>query len=384
MHAVESSWSGSSFSAARKGHWFSFERYELLPEERLLLREGEPIKLGGRVYDLLVSLVENGGRVLSSSDLYSRVWGKTVVEESSLRVQLSQLRKTLGDRPTGRSYIATLPGKGYCFVAPVMRLPIDPMNSASNVSEDVLVDACIQAEPLHRMVGREDDISSLMFLASRRRLLTVAGPAGIGKSAVAAEAARRCTPLFKNGFCILNLDELNDEDQVRRCINAALEAHLPQDSASQSHAPCDYRELMMVIDNCDRHVGYIEDVIGHLGRSHKSVHMMVTARKPLNLEGEFAVHLGPAAKLLTHPSTRRFTDANLPRLKSVRSGNAEGRAHMATTQVQPEQRPLRTSMGRFEVECLDRFHSPGNRQPPPRTGRVCLNRTDAASRPGHP
>ncbi len=93
-----------------------FGSFELLPDERRLLADGEPVTLGARAFDLLVALVARAGQLVSKNDLLTLVWPGVVVEENNLQVQVSRLRKLLGP-----SALATIPGRGYRFALPVER-----------------------------------------------------------------------------------------------------------------------------------------------------------------------------------------------------------------------------------------------------------------------
>src|SRR5262245_29924070 len=91
-----------------------FANFVLHPAERTLLRAAEPLKLGGRAFDLLVALVERRDRVVPKAELLDIVWPRLVVEENNLQVHVLGLRKLLGP-----SAIATVPGRGYRFVLPL-------------------------------------------------------------------------------------------------------------------------------------------------------------------------------------------------------------------------------------------------------------------------
>src|SRR5215831_16956300 len=97
----------------------SFGPYNLLARERLLTRDGAPVELGARAFDILIALVSRPNEVISKKELLSRVWSDVTVEESSLRFHMVSLRKALGDGKNGARYITTLAGRGYCFVARV-------------------------------------------------------------------------------------------------------------------------------------------------------------------------------------------------------------------------------------------------------------------------
>src|SRR5512144_3282556 len=87
---------------------YEFAPYRLEPAERRLLRAGEPVALTPKCFDLLVALVENGGRLLEKRDLLERVWPGHVVEEGNLSFTISELRKALGEGQNGQRYIETV------------------------------------------------------------------------------------------------------------------------------------------------------------------------------------------------------------------------------------------------------------------------------------
>ena len=93
-----------------------FGRFRVLPRRRLLLADGAPVELHTRAFDLLLMLIEAGGLPVSKDELLSRVWPGVVVEENNLHVQISALRKALGN---DRSLIRTDFGRGYRFTAAV-------------------------------------------------------------------------------------------------------------------------------------------------------------------------------------------------------------------------------------------------------------------------
>ena len=98
-------------------HSYEFGRFRLKVAERVLLREGELVPLTPKVFDILVTLVENGGQVVAKDDLMKRVWPNTFVEEGNLTQNISLLRKALGEAPGGAQFIETVPRRGYRFVA---------------------------------------------------------------------------------------------------------------------------------------------------------------------------------------------------------------------------------------------------------------------------
>ena len=158
---------------------FKFGPFQLHPSRRRLLKGGVPVLLGSRAFDLLVALVQGRGRVLTKAELIRQVWA-CHVEDSSLTVAASALRRALRDG-TGRGhYIETVSGQGYRFVGPVevsgSALPaLDPEvpdPAAELPSIAVLPFANITGDPAQDYFG-EGLAEDLIYQLSRNRWLTV-------------------------------------------------------------------------------------------------------------------------------------------------------------------------------------------------------------------
>ncbi len=88
---------------------------------RRLEKDGAQVRLGGRALDILRALIDRAGQVVSYQELQDYVWQNINVDASSWRAQMMALRKALGESETAGQLIATIPGRGYCLVAPVLR-----------------------------------------------------------------------------------------------------------------------------------------------------------------------------------------------------------------------------------------------------------------------
>jgi DNA-binding winged helix-turn-helix (wHTH) protein/TolB-like protein/Tfp pilus assembly protein PilF len=123
---------------------FAFGDFVLIPKERLLLRGGEPIALTAKAFDLLIVLVGRAGHLVTKDELFAEVWPGTFVQETNLTVNISAVRKALGDGRDDNRIIQTVPGRGYRFIAPV-------------VTREAVADALLRAEPAP-MVDAETDL----------------------------------------------------------------------------------------------------------------------------------------------------------------------------------------------------------------------------------
>jgi DNA-binding winged helix-turn-helix (wHTH) protein/TolB-like protein len=95
------------------GRVHRFGPFVLDEARRKLLRDGDPVALSGKAFDVLLALVARRDRVVTRAELLEHVWAGVVVEEANLTQAISVVRKALGD-----GFITTVPGRGYRFVAP--------------------------------------------------------------------------------------------------------------------------------------------------------------------------------------------------------------------------------------------------------------------------
>ncbi len=98
---------------------FCFGRFRIVPHARLVDRNGSPMPLGSRAFDLLCVLVSRPGEVVSKGELMAKVLPDLTVDESNPRFDIAQLRRALSDGQGGERYVTNVSRRGYCFVAPV-------------------------------------------------------------------------------------------------------------------------------------------------------------------------------------------------------------------------------------------------------------------------
>src|SRR5437773_2459183 len=94
-------------------------RFRYIPASTCSLCDGQAVSLTPKVFELLRVLVENSGHLVEKDKLMKAVWPDSFVEEANLTVNISALRKALGDQPSGRPYIETVTKRGYRFAISV-------------------------------------------------------------------------------------------------------------------------------------------------------------------------------------------------------------------------------------------------------------------------
>ncbi|HKX83363.1 MAG TPA: winged helix-turn-helix domain-containing protein [Pyrinomonadaceae bacterium] len=113
---------------------YLFGNFRLDPSKRVLYYRdhGESVAITPKVFETLLTLVEKQGEVVEKNTLIQRLWPDSYVEEGNLTYNISVLRKALGERPNEHRFIATVPGRGYMFVAEVGKGSGEKSNGKKN------------------------------------------------------------------------------------------------------------------------------------------------------------------------------------------------------------------------------------------------------------
>ncbi|WP_280152075.1 winged helix-turn-helix domain-containing protein [Piscinibacter sp. XHJ-5] len=267
----------------------TFGPFRLLPRRKLLLEGEQPVRLGGRALDLLIALVERAGEVMSRDELEARVWPNTFVQETSLRVHVSTLRKALGDGHGSARFITNVPGRGYCFVAPVARHRQAP--TAAETLPDHEVPHNLPAR-LTRMIGRAEAVASLRKLLAEARFVTVTGAGGMGKTTIALAVAEELLGSFRDGVRFVDLAPIADPSQLPGAVASTLEVSVPSENPLPAlSASLRGKNMLIVLDNCDRMVQATAPLAESLLQGTSGISILTTSRERLNGEGESVYRL---------------------------------------------------------------------------------------------
>src|SRR5882724_3732223 len=246
-----------------------FGPFELNVAERSLKKANQVIPLGGRAYDILIALLEKAGEVVPKSELIAKAWPDVTVEEGSLRVHLSALRKALGDGQFGNKYIASIQGQGYSFIAPVARLPADHDRGNASAGTSNLPPA------LGRMVGRSDVVLEIQgLLQAGQRLITVLGAGGIGKTTVALSVGHGVLADFSGAVFFVDLSTASDNEQVIGAVASAV--GLAPQLVDPKEALLNFlraRRALVILDSCEHVIGKTAEIAGHIFQNAPDIHI---------------------------------------------------------------------------------------------------------------
>lgn len=272
----------------------SFGHFNLVPSERLLMKEGVAVALGARALDTLIALTSHPNEIMGKADLMARVWPDVTIEESSLRFHIAGLRKALGDGKDGARYIATMTGRGYCFVAPISLVTTETPGTAPMVAADP--GSNLLPSRLERMVGRAGDVATLSAQLAASRFVTIVGSGGVGKTTAAIAVAHEMLAAFAGAVIFVDLGILRDPRMTAAAVASMLE--LPVRSDDPTHGLIAYlrdKHILIVLDNCEHVVEAAASMTAQIFQAASQVHILATSREPLKVEGEYVHRLAPLA-----------------------------------------------------------------------------------------
>jgi predicted ATPase/DNA-binding winged helix-turn-helix (wHTH) protein len=289
---------------------YAFGPFELFPGRREFLKDGIQVPIGGRPFDVLTTLVRQGGSIISKRELMAQVWPGFVVDDANLKVNVAALRRVLGDDTGQPRYIATIIGRGYRFIAPIgppggkgtPALAARERATAGNLPR--------QTGPIF---GRSEVIAGIAQDLETARLVSIVGPGGIGKTTVALAIARQLAPAFPDGAWFVDLTEVEAGLTIDKAIARTLGLGEPIDLTDA------LRELnaLLVLDNCEHVIEASAMCVDGLLSRTRNVKLLTTTREPLSIRAERVRRLSGlavppvhsrAAEALEYAAVQLFVD----------------------------------------------------------------------------
>ncbi len=296
----------------------SFGPFQLHMSARLLTRDGASVDVGGRALDLLIALTSSPNEVISKTDLMARVWPDVIVEEGSLRFHINGLRNALGDGKDGARYIATIPGRGYCFVAVVSRADSSRRATVSTTPPE-FPHANLPIR-LSQMIDREQDVARLALQLKTSRVVTIAGAGGIGKTTVAVAVANDLSGAFDGAMLFVDLGMLNDPELVAPGLASMMGLTVGAGDVRPSLiAYLRDKKVCLVLDTCEHLIEAVAALSSTIIKTAPQVHILATSREPLRIDGEYVYKLEAlacppddpeisAASAMSYPATQLFME----------------------------------------------------------------------------
>ncbi|TFV80460.1 ATPase [Bradyrhizobium frederickii] len=293
----------------------SFGPFRLFPKSRLLERDGEPLHVGGRALDILILLAGRPGEVVDKRELVKRIWADVNVDEGSLRFHVAALRKVLGDTGKSARYVLNVPGRGYCFAAPLA----EAAPPAAPASAEITPPRSLPAQ-LAKMIGREEVIEKISNGLTLHRFMTVVGPGGIGKTAVAVAVGHRRSADFGGRVFFVDFGPLRDAGHVTTTIASVLGlAVSAEDPTPAILTFLKTGPALLIFDSCEHVLDTLAPIVERIVREAPQLRALATSRESFRSEGERIFRLFPldcpperehldVAEVLAYPAAQLFVE----------------------------------------------------------------------------
>jgi predicted ATPase/class 3 adenylate cyclase/DNA-binding winged helix-turn-helix (wHTH) protein len=281
---------GGTNESGSTSHRLRFGSSVLDLNARELAVDGTVVDLERRTFEVLRYLIEHRDRAVTKEELLDSVWGDQFVGESALTSQIKHARAAIGDDGRAQSMIKTIHRVGYRFVAKVD----DDRGGTNTAPPDRTSVRGWSAPPPPTVFGRDDDLAAVRGRLAGHRLVTVTGPAGVGKTALVRVLASEAT--LEHGrrwFC--ELGDTRDPDTIANVVLAALgEAQQADaDPIESLLRVLEGRSELLVLDNCEHVVDAARTLAAVIVERCPSVRVLATSREPLGAGEESVYALDP-------------------------------------------------------------------------------------------
>ncbi len=270
-------------------------RWELDLARHELRACGVPVSLGSRALQILAVLVESAGKLVAKDELMARVWPGVIVEENTLEVHISAIRKALGpDRGT----LKTTFGRGYRLLeAWTIRNLSMRADSGALDSERTPVRPFMTNVPsaTSEVIGRTVAARQLQDLLCAHRAVTLTGPGGNGKTTLALEVARSLLPSLNGDCWLVDVGSLSDPALVPLMVASVLGLDLRGEEISPESVAraIGGERLLLVLDNCEHVIDAAAKLAETVIRLCPATSILATSREALRIEGEHVFRVSP-------------------------------------------------------------------------------------------
>jgi predicted ATPase/DNA-binding winged helix-turn-helix (wHTH) protein len=257
--------------------------FRLDAEAAVLTQAGVPLALGSRAVAVLTTLVERSNEYVQKDAIMDAAWPGVVVEESNLAVQISAIRRALAHAPAGERWIETLARRGYRFVGPVTEVSDNlPQGAAGGRRRSNL------PASLTSFIGRERELVEIKRLLPDKRLLTLVGVGGIGKTRFALQVAAEVIDAYRDGVWLVELGSIRDPLLVPTSVAQALGVQertgTPITDTLCAHLKA--RQSLLILDNCEHLLDACATLADAILRTAAEPTILATSREPLHIPGE--------------------------------------------------------------------------------------------------
>jgi non-specific serine/threonine protein kinase len=294
---------------------YEFGQWQIHLGRRELRACGVPVSIGARAFEVMEVLVQSANELVTKDALMDRVWPGAIVAENTLHVHIGAIRKALGQ---DRGMLKTASGRGYRLlgdwavrlegVAEAPASPLMPVQTfRTNLPETAL-----------DLIGRTTAVGQIEDILSAHRAITLTGPAGIGKTALALHVAHRMCQKFDGDVWVIELASLSDPRLVPTALAGVLDLDLDGDeiSAEAVARAIGDKPILLVLDNCEHVIDAAARLVETTLHLCARASVLATSQELLRVAGEYVYRVpqldvpphdwGEPDDLLEHSAVQLF------------------------------------------------------------------------------
>ena len=255
--------------------------------------DGQPVPVEPQVFDVLQYLIEHRSRVVTKEELLDNVWGDRFVSESALSSRIKSARRAIGDDGRRQEVIRTVHGRGFQFIANVTAQdvgstpePVPAKNESQPSAPGILAS---RAE----LIGRDELLEEIAAKVQPGALVTLVGPAGVGKTQLARHLGATLHERFAAGSWFIPLADVREPAAVSEALLDVLGATRTTGSTAEQAAVSHltYRDGLLVLDNCEHVLDAISSLVSAIRDAGSDLSILATSRQRLGVQGEEAIQI---------------------------------------------------------------------------------------------
>jgi predicted ATPase/DNA-binding winged helix-turn-helix (wHTH) protein len=248
------------------------------------------VRVGSRARHILAFLAARPGQVVLKSEIMAEVWPNTNVGENNLTVHIAALRHALGDGRDGAQYIVNVPGRGYRFVATISQ-GLSNETQSPGVTNSPPTNLPARLAPAIGITQAIDEISGKLRTSN---LITVTGPAGVGKTTVALQVAKAVAMHYPGGTWLVDLAPLRDGEHVPAALATAMQIQLGAGNPENTLLAALRRsKTLLLLDNCEHLLDVVARLAAAIVQQCPDVVLLTTSREQLRVRDETIYALSP-------------------------------------------------------------------------------------------
>jgi predicted ATPase/DNA-binding winged helix-turn-helix (wHTH) protein len=292
-----------------------FGKFTLDRIDNLLYYDGRRVHISKKEFEIMAYISGRRGEIVAKSEICSHIWPDSKAADANLRVHIHTLRRVLSEIEPDLDVIRSIPGKGYLFSTSLGSANISSA-VVSHVSASLPHIVLPKVENVVEIIGRDSEIDEITSMLNARRLLTIVGPGGVGKTTTAIAAMNDFGNSADVYVAAVEMSSFRTLDEALSGVANALGVQPTSSSALQAISKrFESQPALLLLDNCDCSIQIATELVEVVYKSCPNVKLLTTSREALRALDEWVYRLPP---LSVPEAGERYTVHQALEFSSVR------------------------------------------------------------------